>query len=237
MGGIAPGKELVRLQGVTKTFPPPVSGAPGVRVLDEVDLVVHGGELALVQGCSGSGKSTLLGLAGLLWRPTRGRVFFLGQEVSDDSSAYRNRLRRIHVGFIFQNYHLFERMPAWESVALPLRVLGFSGAECRRRAEELLARLDLEGRANHRSEQLSGGEQQRVAVARALSTAPDLVIADEPLSNADPRSAELIVSLLIMGCSSGSGLLVASHDQRFRNLAARRLELTIPDAAQNGDFR
>lgn len=237
MGIFSAAQELVRLQGVSKTFPPPVAGAPGVTVLNGVDLSVHRGELVLVEGCSGSGKSTLLGLAGLLWRPTRGRVFFMGHEASADSSAFRNRLRRHHVGFIFQNYQLFERMPAWESIALPLRVRGWSGAECRSRAEELLAMLDLEGRADHRTEQLSGGEQQRIAVARALATDPDLLLADEPLSNADPRSAELILSLLSQVCRAGTGLLVASHDLRFRGSANQRLDLAHPALAANGEHR
>lgn len=220
------GAELVRLEGVTRVFRPTTSGADPVTVLHGADLVVSRGELVLVEGCSGAGKTTLLGLAGLLWRATSGRVFFLQRDVSNDSAAWRNRLRRRHVGFVFQNYQLFERMPAWESVALPLRVRGLSGQQCRRRAVTLMDTLGLAGRENHRTEQLSGGEQQRVAVARALATEPDLVLADEPLSNADPRSAELILQLLGLARQRGAGLLVASHDTRFREIADRRMELS-----------
>ncbi len=219
------GSELVRLDRVTRAFPPTTAGADPVTVLHGADLVVARGELVLVEGCSGSGKTTLLGLAGLLWRPTSGRVLFLQRDVSNDSAAWRNRLRRRHVGFVFQNYQLFERMPAWESVALPLRIRGLSGAQCRRRAGTLIGTLGLAGRENHRTEQLSGGEQQRVAVARALAAEPDLVLADEPLSNADPRSAELILQLLGLARQRGAGLLVASHDTRFREIADRRMEL------------
>lgn len=220
------GAELVRLEGVTRVFQPTISGADPVTVLHGADLVVSRGELVLVEGCSGAGKTTLLGLAGLLWRATSGRVFFLQRDVSNDSAAWRNRLRRRHVGFVFQNYQLFERMPAWESIALPLRVRGLSGQQCRRRAVTLMDTLGLAGRENHRTEQLSGGEQQRVAVARALATEPDLVLADEPLSNADPRSAELILQLLGLARQRGAGLLVASHDTRFREIADRRMELS-----------
>lgn len=218
-------RELVRLEKVVKTFSPAVAGEPPLTVLNGADLAVESGQLVLVEGCSGSGKTTMLGLAGLLWRPTAGRVFFLGQDVSDDSPAWRNRLRRQHLGFIFQNYQLFERMPAWESIALPLRVRGYSTERCRHRARELLTRLGLERRENHRTEQLSGGEQQRIAVARAVSAKPDLIIADEPLSNADPRSAQLIIDMLEEARSGGAGLLVASHHPLFRNRAGQRLQL------------
>lgn len=217
--------DLIILEKVVKTFPPPVPGGPPITVLGGADLVVKRGELVLVEGCSGSGKTTLLGLAGLLWRPTVGRVLWKGRDVGRDSQVYRNRLRRQHLGFVFQDYHLFERMTAWESIALPLRVRGYSTAQCRKRALALMHRLGLEGRENHRTEQLSGGERQRIAVARAVSAAPDLIIADEPISNADPGSAELIRGLLDQSRTGGAGLLVASHDQRFRESAHRRLHL------------
>lgn len=229
------GAELVRLERVSKVFPPTAPGSPPVTVLHGADVAVSRGELVLVEGFSGAGKTTLLGVAGLLWRPTSGRVFFLGRDVAGDSPAWRNRLRRRHLGFVFQNFQLFERMPAWESIVLPLRVRGVSGPQCRRRARVLMDRLGLGGRENHRTEQLSGGEQQRISVARALSADPDLVVADEPISNADPRSAELILRLLDDSRRSGAGLLVASHDPRFRKMADRRLELLVPDSGGEGD--
>jgi len=219
-------KELVRLEQVSKRFAPARRGDPPIIVPQRpAGLRVDRGELVLVEGSSGSGKSTLLGLAGLLWTPARGRVRFLGHEVSRVSPAYRNRLRRQHVGFAFQNYQLFERMPAWESVALPLLVRGVPFERGRERARELLGRLGMHGREHHRTEQLSGGEQQRVAVARALAAGPDLVVADEPLSNADPESAGLIINLLEHCLETGAGVLVASHDTRFKPMASRRLNL------------
>jgi putative ABC transport system ATP-binding protein len=237
MAGTADGRELVRLEKVNMIFPPTLSGASPISVLHGTDLAVNCGELVLVEGCSGAGKTTLLGVAGLLWRPTSGRVIFLQQEVGSESSSWRNRLRRQHLGFVFQNFQLFERMPAWESVALGLRIRGVSGVRCRQLAGEVMERLGLRGRENHRSEQLSGGEQQRVAVARAVCADPDLVIADEPLSNADPRSAELILRLLNDSRECGAGLLVASHDPRFRTMADRVLELSVPDRTDAGDPR
>lgn len=224
--------ELVRLEKVAMTFPSPAPGVPDVNVIGGVDLAVRSGQLVLVEGCSGSGKTTLLGLAGLLWRPSSGKVFWMGRDVRLDSQAYRNRLRRSSLGFVFQDYHLFERMPAWESVALPLRIRGWSAARCRRRALSLMARLGLEGRENHSTEQLSGGEKQRVAVARAVAPTPDLVIADEPLSNADPRSADLILSLFEEMRATGAGILVASHDRHFSETADLRVCL---DGAGAGD--
>ncbi len=188
--------ELVRLNGVSKSFPATSTGLPPVTVINGARGSVERGQLVVVEGCSGAGRSTLLGLAGLLWRPTIGSVSFLGREVSRDSAGWRNRLRREHLGFIFQNYQLFERMPAWESIALPLRIRGLTAGRCRRRADELMERLGLVGRGDHTTWQLSGGEQQRVAVARAVAASPSLVIADEPLSNADPESARLIIDLL-----------------------------------------
>jgi putative ABC transport system ATP-binding protein len=227
MAGTADGRELVRLEKVNMIFPPTLSGASPISVLHGTDLTVNRGELVLVEGCSGAGKTTLLGVAGLLWRPTSGRVIFLQQEVGSESSSWRNRLRRQHLGFVFQNFQLFERMPAWESVALGLRIRGVSGVRCRQLAGEVMERLGLRGRENHRSEQLSGGEQQRVAVARAVCADPDLVIADEPLSNADPESARLIIDLLEVLRAEGAGLLVASHDPLFREKAHQRLVLGV----------
>jgi len=219
--------ELVRLDGVSKSFPSTAAGQEPVTVLNGASLSVERGRLVLVEGCSGAGKSTLLGLAGLLWRPTAGTVSFLGREVSRDSAGWRNRLRREHLGFVFQNYQLFEKMPAWESIALPLRVRGLSAGRCRRRADFLMERLGLAGRGDHTTGQLSGGEQQRVAVARAVAASPALVIADEPLSNADPESARLIIDLLEALRAVGTGLLVASHDPLFREIAHRRLVLGV----------
>jgi predicted ABC-type transport system involved in lysophospholipase L1 biosynthesis ATPase subunit len=134
-------------------------------------------------------------------------------------------LRRRHLGFVFQDSQLFERMTAWESIALPLRIRGASSRSCRQRAGELLEALGLSGRAEQRTEQLSGGEQQRVAVARALAASPDLLIADEPLSGADPDSADLIAGLLDQARRNGAGLLVASHHPLFRERAHRRVVL------------
>jgi len=216
---------LISLEQVAKVFPPPVSGTAPIRLFHGLDLAVSPGELVLVEGVSGSGKTTLLGMAGLLLRPDTGRVRFMGRDAGADSEGRRNLLRRQHLGFVFQDSQLFERMTAWESIALPLRIRGAATNSCRRRAVDLLDALGLAGRAEQRTEQLSGGEQQRVAVARALAASPDLVIADEPLSGADPASAGLIAELLADARGTGVGLLVASHHPLFRDSADRRIEL------------
>lgn len=208
---------LLDARRVVKTF----RGGDGsdVRVLEGVDLAVAAGEMVAVVGASGSGKSTLLHLLGALERPSSGSVFIGGQDVArlDDEalSAIRNR----HVGFVFQFHHLLKEFSAVENVMMPLRIAGRRAQESRERAMSLLERVGLSHRASHRPSEMSGGEQQRTAVARALAMQPSLVLADEPSGNLDHHSAEALHDLLAgLVHDLGLGAVVVTHN---RSLAAR----------------
>ena len=190
-------------------------GTPAeVRALDEVSLRVESGTFTTATGPSGSGKTTLLALLGALDRPTRGEVRFDGRDLSRLSDAERTRVRR-RMGFIFQSFSLVARLPAWENVTYPLIPRGVPRPHRHRRAVELLTHLGLGNRLTARPEELSGGEQQRVAVARALAGDPEVLIADEPTSHLDPQAADLVTALLRERHARGVTVLVASHDPRL----------------------
>jgi lipoprotein-releasing system ATP-binding protein len=179
---------VLEAQALSKTY---VGGDGGrIVVLDAVDLLIARGEMVAVIGSSGAGKSTLLHLLGALDRPTSGRVLIDGRAVEgmndDDVSALRNRT----VGFVFQFHHLLREFTALENVMMPLRIAGTDEAEAKRRATALLERVGLGGRVHHRPGALSGGEQQRTAVARALAADPAVLLADEPSGNLDHHNSE-----------------------------------------------
>jgi putative ABC transport system ATP-binding protein len=206
-----------------------------VRALDEASLRVEAGSFTTATGPSGSGKTTLLALLGALDRPTCGEVLFDGRDMGRLSDAERTRVRR-RIGFIFQSFSLIARLPAWENVSYPLIPRGAPRPERYRRAADLLARLGLSDRLTGRPEELSGGEQQRIAVARALAGDPDVLIADEPTSHLDPQAADLVTDLLRKCHARGATVLVASHDPRlvgaagvvFRMAAGRINEDSLP---------
>jgi lipoprotein-releasing system ATP-binding protein len=164
-------------------------GTP-IRVLDGVDLDVSRGEMLAITGASGAGKSTLLHLLGGLDRPTRGFVVLDGEPLHGLTDEALATVRNRKVGFVFQFHHLLREFSALENVMMPLRIGGWDVRKARSRAEELLARVGLEGRMSHRPSELSGGEQQRTAVARALAIDPKVVLADEPSGNLDNANAE-----------------------------------------------
>lgn len=214
---------ILEARGVTKFF----TGGDGgeIRVLDGVDLQVARGEMVAVVGASGAGKSTLLQVLGALERPTGGEVVLDGQAVStvpDDALA---GLRNRSVGFVFQFHHLLREFSALENVMMPLRIAGAPVPEARARGESLLARVGLSARMHHRPGELSGGEQQRTAVARALAASPPLVLADEPSGNLDHANAELLHDLLAaLAMEMGVGLVVVTHNRSLA-LRARRILL------------
>jgi putative ABC transport system ATP-binding protein len=189
-----------------------------VRALDEVSLCIEPGSFVVIRGPSGSGKTTLLALLGALERPTRGEVLFHGRSLTACSDVERARCRR-RIGFIFQNYALIAGLPAWENVTYPLIPCGVPRAQRQRIAVDLLSRLGLGDRLAALPEQLSGGEQQRVGVARALAGQPSLLIADEPTSNLDPESGAALVAMLRELHGQSKTLIVSSHDPRLLDAA------------------
>jgi lipoprotein-releasing system ATP-binding protein len=197
-----------------------------IMVLDGVDLQVARGEMVSVIGASGAGKSTLLHLLGALDRPTRGYVVLGGTAVNgladDDLAALRNRT----VGFVFQFHHLLREFSALENVMMPLRIAGWEPKRARNRAEELLARVGLSGRMLHRPSELSGGEQQRTAVARALAIDPPLLLADEPSGNLDKYNSELLHDLFAeLSRDLEIAMVVVTHNRSLASRAHRVLLL------------
>jgi len=197
-----------------------------VAALDRVSISVREGEFVALQGTSGSGKSTLLNLLGGLDQPSAGEVLFDGRSLAPLSKREMARYRRESVGMIFQNFNLIATMTAAENIELALAFAGVRGRERERRASELLERVGLGERRTHRPTELSGGEQQRVAVARALANRPRVLLADEPTGNLDSTRAEELLTLLRGMAAGPDGLtvLLVTHD---RDLAARFADRTI----------
>jgi putative ABC transport system ATP-binding protein len=191
-----------------------------VHALQGVSLQIPAEVLAVVQGRSGAGKTTLLNLVGGLDAPTRGTVLLDGRDLSGMKARQRIELRRRHTGFVFQSFGLLPFMTVRENVEAPLRLLLASRVERRERTDELLSLVGLSERAQHRTHELSGGEQQRVAIARALVARPSLILADEPTGQLDTVTGANIVSLLReIVLATGATILVASHDPKVREAA------------------
>jgi putative ABC transport system ATP-binding protein len=214
---------VVRTVGLARRFK---MGDTYVEALRGVDLCLARGEFVALVGPSGSGKSTVLNLSGGLDRPTSGQVWIDGTELSASDERTLTRHRRRHVGFVFQTFRLLPRLTAEENVALPLMFGGVAERERRSRARELLAQVGLGHRLAHRPTQLSGGEQQRVAVARALVGRPALLLADEPTGNLDTATgAEIMALLRRLNGENGLTLLVVTHDAEVAAFAGRVIHL------------
>lgn len=211
--------------GLKKTYP---LGRSRLDVLRGIDLEVRRGEALVVVGASGAGKSTLLHLLGGLDTPSAGEVSLDGVLFFDRSAADRARVRNEQVGFVFQSYHLLPELDALENICLPAMLRGTHRQEARVRGQELLERVGLGERAEHRPNELSGGEQQRVAIARALINRPRLILADEPTGNLDSRTGQTILDLLEeMRQETAATLVTVTHDE---HVAARGDRvLTIAD--------
>jgi len=200
------------------------SGARTLTVLDAVDLAIEAGELVAILGPSGSGKSTLLGLMAGLDRPTRGSVRLLGEELGSLGEDELALLRRGRVGFVFQSFHLLGNLTALENVLVPLELTGQPKA--RERSLEVLERVGLSDRLEHYPSQLSGGEQQRVAVARAFAGRPAVLFADEPTGNLDSETGSRVLDLLLeLQAADGTSLVLVTHDAQVAARADRQVHL------------
>ena len=203
-----------------------VDGPAVVSVLEYLSLEIEAGERIAIVGESGVGKSTLLHLLGALDRPTSGRILFDGEEVFSRPEAELAAFRNREVGFVFQFHHLLPDFTALENVMLPALIAGEAFREAQTRAASLLERVGLRERLAHRPGQLSGGEQQRVAVARALVQRPRLLLADEPTGNLDPATGDGVQQLLVeINREHGSSLVVATHNARLAAAMGRTLRL------------
>jgi lipoprotein-releasing system ATP-binding protein len=201
---------VLSIRGLERSY---VTGAGKLTVLRGAEIDVRPGEIVGLIGPSGSGKSSLLHAAGLLERPDAGRITVLGQDCSDLSDRQRTRVRLATIGFVYQFHHLLPEFTALDNVALPQMIAGVSRRAAQARALTLLSELGLKDRVEHQPAQLSGGEQQRVAVARALANAPRLLLADEPTGNLDPTtSGAVFENLYELARKTGVAALVATHN-------------------------
>ncbi len=209
-------KPIVALRDLRRSFE---QGGQRIDVLRGVNLDIQPGEIVALLGPSGSGKSTMLQAVGLLEGGFEGSIAIAGEQAEKLASDQRTRLRREHLGFVYQFHHLLPDFNATENVVMPQMVAGTDKVAAHERAESLLSDLGLGHRLTHRPSQLSGGEQQRVAVARALANRPTLVLADEPTGNLDESTADTVLGqLLELVRGEGSAALIATHNER---LAAR----------------
>jgi putative ABC transport system ATP-binding protein len=223
---------VVEARGLVKTY---AADEASVRAVDGVDLEVEAGETVSVMGPSGCGKSTLLHLLGGLEHPDAGEILIDGRRVDRLSETAWSVLRRRTIGFVFQSFNLVDELTAVENVELPALLVGASSRRARRRAVELLERLDVADRRDHLPDRLSGGERQRVAVARALINDPLLILADEPTGNLDSRATGEILRIFADLRASGQSLLVVTHDARVASTADRLV--TMRDGAVVGHTR
>jgi putative ABC transport system ATP-binding protein len=202
------------------------AGGAKTFALAGIDLRISKGEFLAISGPSGSGKSTLLSILGLIDNPTSGSYRFNGYAVDQMSVRERTRIRNQEIGFIFQAFNLIEDLTAWENVELPLTYRdGITLQQSRRRVSESLERVAMEKKYDHLPSQLSGGEQQRVAVARALAGSPSFLLADEPTGNLDSVNGAMVMRLLQELNDEGSTLCVVTHNPQFASLAQRQVHL------------
>jgi lipoprotein-releasing system ATP-binding protein len=214
---------VLQTRGLKRSF---TQGDVTIEVLRGVDLAVQPGEIVALLGPSGSGKSTLLQAVGLLEGGFEGSIRLRGEEAAELDDDGRTRLRRDLLGFVYQFHHLLPEFNAVENVIMPQLVSGAEPQAARQRAEELLGVLGLSMRLEHRPSKLSGGEQQRVAVARALANKPPLVLADEPTGNLDEHTADIVFAeFLALVRGEGSAALVATHNERIASKMDRVVRL------------
>jgi len=212
---------VVQVTGLWKVYQ---EGDEPLPVLRGVDLTIASGEIVALRGPSGSGKSTLLNILGCLDRPTSGRYFLGGRDVSTLDPTAQAWVRLHYIGFVFQTFHLIAHSTALENVALPLHYAGVPKVQAHEQARALLDRVGLAQRLDHRPNQLSGGQRQRVAVARALACKPRLILADEPTGALDTRTGQEILALMLeLHAESGLTLVLVTHDLAVASVAHRQI--------------
>jgi putative ABC transport system ATP-binding protein len=215
--------DVIKLQNVTRYYQVGQVETPALR---GVDLVIEDGEFSAVVGPSGSGKTTLLQLMGCLDKPTGGKVFIKGEDVTQLNASQRADLRKESIGFIFQFFALIPGLTAYENVEMPLLLSGAKREDRQERVNELLEAVGLSDRSHHRPDQMSGGEQQRVAIARALSTRPAVVLADEPTANLDGDTGRQVMEIMErLNKETGTTFFFATHDPRVLPFVHRKIVL------------
>lgn len=210
---------LINIKNLSKTFG---SGHVAVKALQNISLDIGPGDIILIMGPSGSGKTTLVSIVGTLMRPSSGTVIIDNQDVTQLSASKVADFRLHTLGFVFQSFNLLAALTAEQNVMVPLIAKGVPKPIARKKARELLTRLGIQRRLLHLPRDLSGGEKQRVAVARALINEPKVILADEPTANLDSKSGKEVTALLCnIACAEGKSVIIVSHDSRLRDVAKR----------------
>ena len=213
---------MIEVKDLTKVFK---TEEVETWALDQVSLSVENGEFVAVMGPSGCGKSTLLHILGLLDTASSGTYLLDGQDVSGYSERQRNALRKGTLGFVFQSFNLIDELTVRENIALPLLYMGVPAEERRKRVEEAMARMDITHRAGHFPRQISGGQQQRTAIARAIVTRPKLILADEPTGNLDSKNGKEVMGLLGELHREGTTIVMVTHSKHDADYADRIIHL------------
>ena len=228
-------EKILELKNIHKNFR---LGEDDIEVLNGIEISIQQGETFAIVGHSGSGKTTLLQIIGLLDSPTSGELYVRGKSPEDLNDKSKSRLRNEFFGFIYQFHHLLNEFTALENTMMPLLIREQTTKEARTKAQDLLIRIGLEHRINHKPHELSGGECQRVAVARALVTSPSLILADEPTGNLDPETADRVFdSFLDLNRSLNTSLIMVTHNQELAKRMDKVYELNfgklIPSSPEN----
>ena len=213
---------MIQVNELTKVFK---TDEVETWALDKVNIEIGQGEFVAVMGPSGCGKSTLLHILGLLDSPSSGQYLLDGKDVSSCSESKRNELRKGMLGFVFQSFNLIDELTVQENIALPLLYMGVLKQERQRRVEEAMARMDIKHRSRHYPRQISGGQQQRTAIARAIVTRPKLILADEPTGNLDSKNGKEVMGLLSELHREGTTIVMVTHSQHDAGYADRIIHL------------
>lgn len=213
---------IVEMTKLTKTFG---KGSSTIKALDGVDLKIKTGDFIAIIGPSGSGKSTLMNMIGCLDKPTSGSIRIMGKDLNVLNDKQTTKLRNKTIGFVFQSFFLLPKTTALDNVATPLYYRGTPAKEARKKAMEILGKLDLSDRYSHLPTELSGGQQQRVAIARALVTEPNLILADEPTGALDSKNGQQVLDLLTKLNNEGRTIVLITHDKEIANRAKKIIRI------------
>ena len=213
---------MIKTKNLTKIF---TTDEVETTALNNVNTEVQEGEFVAIMGPSGCGKSTFLHIAGMLDNPTDGEYYFMGEEISRHSEKKRANLRKGNIGFVFQSFNLIDELTVFENIELPLLYLGISTSDRKKRVNETLEQLELMPRKNHFPQQISGGQQQRAAVARAVIANPRVILADEPTGNLDSTHGDEVMKILVNLNEKGTTIVMVTHSPAYADYANRVIHL------------
>ena len=215
-------KPIIRINNVSKIYD---TGKVSVAALNDIDVTINSGELTAIIGPSGSGKSTLMHILGCLDQPTSGDYFLDDLEVSSLNPNKLAEIRNIKIGFVFQSFNLLPYLTAFKNIEMPMIFAGTPKEKREKKVMELLEKVGMAGRAKHKPTELSGGEQQRIAVARSLANSPEIILADEPTGNLDSKIGASIMELFMELWKTGKTIIMITHDPKVADQCERKIKL------------